>query len=319
MSDVARTLRRSCLSVPGSQTRFHVRAEESAADQIMFDLEDSVAPAAKVMARETVVGALRMHEYAGKLRSVRVNGCETQWCYEDVIAVVEGAGDRIDSLVIPKVSAANEVHFLDCLLEQVEKRHRVDRRIALELQIESARGMENVGAIASASARTVTLIFGPADFSATMQAPDLSVGALKPEYPGDYWHYFLARVAVAARANGLQPIDGPYAAINDLDGLRISARRAAMLGFAGKWALHPTQIDVLNEVFAPSQEQFDRASAILKMYRQATHVDQVGAVMFGDEMIDEASRRLAQAMVDRGRPIGMKPRPWTLPARSRNR
>lgn len=299
------TLRRSCLSVPGTQERFHIRAEKTPADQVMLDLEDSVAPAAKAGARATVVNALRARDYAGKVRSVRINGCDTPWCFDDVIAVVEGAGDRIDTLVVPKVDGVEHVHFVDMLLSQVEKRERLDHRIGLELQIESARGMEHAGAIAAASARAKTLIFGPADFSATMHAPELGVGGLKPEYPGDYWHYFLARVAVAARASGLEPIDGPYAAIKDLDGLRTSARRAAMLGYAGKWALHPSQVDVLNQAFTPSQEEFERASAILEAYGHATEVEESGAVMFDGEMIDEASRRLAQHMVERGRAAGM--------------
>ena len=279
----------------------------------MFDLEDSVAPAAKAAARGMVVNALRERNYAGKLRSVRVNASDTQWCHEDVVAIVEGAGDRLDSLVIPKVGGVADVHFFDVLLGQLEKRHKLQRPVALELQIESARGMENVGAIAAASRRTVSLIFGPADFAASMQAPDLTVGGLKPEYPGDYWHFFLARVAVAARANGLEPIDGPYSAIKDLEGLRTSARRAAMLGYAGKWALHPAQVDVLNLVFTPTQEEFDRASAILDAYREASDVAKVGAVMYASEMIDEASRRQAEAMLERGRAMGMKARPWSPP------
>jgi citrate lyase subunit beta/citryl-CoA lyase len=310
-SNAKLALRRSCLSVPATQSRFHVRAEESAADQIMFDLEDSVAPTEKAIAREAAVGALRARDYSGKLRSVRINGCDTAWCHEDITAVIEGAGDRVDSIVVPKVDGVEHVHFVDVLLRQLEKRYRLGHRVGLELQIESARGMENVGGIASASSRTITLIFGPADFSASMQAPELTVGSLRAEYPGDYWHYFLARVAVAARANGLQPIDGPYAELDDLDGLRVLARRAAMLGYAGKWALHPKQIGVLNDVFVPSQEEFDRASAILESYRQAASVDQLGAVMFGNVMIDEASRRLAQTMVDRGLALGMTAKPWT--------
>lgn len=300
--------------MPGTAPRFHARAESTPADQVMFDLEDSVAPASKPAARDLVISALREREYAGKLRSVRINACDTQWCHEDLIAIMAGAGGRIDSIVVPKVGAPDDVHFVDKLLGQLEKRHQVDRPVSLELQIESARGMENVGLIAAASRRTATLIFGPADFAATMQAPQLTVGGLVPEYPGDYWHYFLARVAVAARANGLQPIDGPYAEIDDVEGLRTSARRAAMLGYAGKWALHPKQVDVVNAVFAPSQEQFDRASAILDAYRQASDVDSVGAVMFGAEMIDEASRRLAESMVERGQAIGMTARPWSPPA-----
>jgi len=303
-------VRRSCLSVPGSQERFHLKAEQSAADQVFFDLEDSVAPGAKAQARTLVVRALNAYRFDGKVRSVRVNSCETPWCFEDIIAVIEGAGDRVDSLVIPKVEGEDHVHFVATLLDQIERKMALPHPVGLELQIESARGMENIGEIAAASTRAEALIFGPADFMVSLRAPELTVGRINDEYPGDYWHYFLARLVVAARANGLQPIDGPYGQIRDLEGLRTSARRAAMLGFEGKWALHPGQIAVLNEVFAPSQEDFDKACAILAAYEASTGVDQVGALMLGDEMIDEASRKLAAVMVDRGRGLGMKARTW---------
>lgn len=303
--------RRSCLAVPGSQPRFHAKADQSAADQIFLDLEDSVAPAAKERAREQVVEALRTFDFTGKVRTVRVNACDTRWCYEDIITVVEGAGDRLDCLMIPKVEDVDHVHFVDNLLNQIEWKTGRERRVGLELQIESARGMENINAIAGASSRSESLIFGPADFSASLRVPELTVGRLKPEYPGDYWHYFLVRVVVAARANGLQPIDGPYALIRDSDGLRTFAQRAAMLGFDGKWALNPSQIDILNEEFAPRQADFDKASAILEAYRNATDVEMTGAVMLGEEMIDEASRKMAVVMVERGEAFGMKPRPWS--------
>jgi len=302
--------RRSCLAVPGSQPRFHSKADRSDADEIFLDLEDSVAPNAKVEARNLVIDALRTYEFAGKVRVVRVNACDTKWCYEDIITVVEGAGERLDCLMIPKVESADHVHFVENLLNQIEWKVGIRRLIGLELQIESARGMENIDAIAGASARAETLIFGPADFSASLRVPELTVGRLKPEYPGDYWHYFLSRIVVAARANGLQPIDGPYAQIRDTDGLRTFAERAAMLGFDGKWALNPGQIDVLNEVFSPRQESFDKAMAIIEAYQRATDVDQSGAVMLGDEMIDEASRKMAAVMVERGQAIGMTARPW---------
>ena len=305
--------RRSCLAVPGSQPRFHEKADRSAADQIFLDLEDSVAPSAKPHARTQVVEALRRYDFKGKVRTVRVNACDTKWCYEDVIAVVEGAGDRLDCLMIPKVEGVEHVHFIENLLNQIEWKLGMTKRIGLELQIETARGMENINAIAGCSSRAEALIFGPADFSASLRVPELTVGRLKPEYPGDYWHYFLARMVVAARANGLSPIDGPYAQIRDNEGLRTFAERAAMLGFDGKWALSPVQVDVLNEVFAPRQADFDKASAIVAAYRQATDVDSVGAVMLGDEMIDEASRKMATVMVERGASFGMTPRPWAPP------
>jgi citrate lyase subunit beta/citryl-CoA lyase len=302
--------RRSCLAVPGSNPKFHAKADQSTADQIFLDLEDSVAPGAKVAARAQVVEALRTYRFAGKVRAVRVNACDTQWCFDDIIAVVEGAGDRLDCLVIPKVEDVDHVHFVAHLLNQLEWKHGLERRIGLELQIESARGMENINAIAGASDRAEALIFGPGDFSASLRLPELTVGRLQPDYPGDFWHYFLARVVVAARANGLQPIDGPYAQVRDTEGLRTFAQRAAMLGFDGKWALNPAQVDVLNEVFSPRQEDYDKAVAILDAYRNATDVEQTGAVMLGDEMIDEASRKMAVVVAERGEAFGMTARPW---------
>jgi citrate lyase subunit beta / citryl-CoA lyase len=298
------------LAVPGSNPKFHAKADQSAADQIFLDLEDSVAPGAKAAARDQVVEALRTYPFAGKVRAVRVNACDTKWCFDDIIAVVEGAGDRLDCLVIPKVEDVDHVHFVAHLLNQLEWKHRLDRRIGLELQIESARGMENINAIAGASDRAETLIFGPGDFSASLRLPELTVGRLQPDYPGDFWHYFLVRVVVAARANGLQPIDGPYAQVRDKEGLRTFAKRAAMLGFDGKWALNPVQVDVLNDVFSPRQEDYDKAVAMLEAYRTATDVEHAGAVMLGDEMIDEASRKMAAVIVERGEAFGMKARPW---------
>jgi citrate lyase subunit beta / citryl-CoA lyase len=303
--------RRSCLAVPGSNPRFHAKADQSTADQVFLDLEDSVAPGAKVAARGLIVEALRNYRFAGKVRTVRVNACDTRWCFDDIIAVVEGAGDVVDCLMIPKVEDVDHVHFVDNLLNQLEWKHGLNRRIGLELQIESARGMENINAIAGASDRAETLIFGPGDFSASLRLPELTVGRLQPDYPGDFWHYFLARVVVAARANGLQPIDGPYAQVRDTEGLRTFAKRAAMLGFDGKWALNPVQVDVLNEVFSPRQEDYDKAVAILEAYRSATDVEQTGAVMLGDEMIDEATRKMAAVMAERGESFGMTARPWS--------
>ena len=303
--------RRSCLSVPGSQPTYHAKADQSPADEIFFDLEDSVAPGAKVKARDLVVDALRTYGFAGKVRAVRVNACDTRWCYEDIVSVVEAVGDRIDCLIIPKVEDVDHVHFVDNLLNQVEWKRGFDRKIGLELQIESARGMENINAIAGASTRAEALIFGPGDFSASLRLPELTVGRLQPDYPGDFWHYFLARVLVAARAHDLQAIDGPYVQIRDTEGLKTFARRSAMLGFDGKWAITPAQIEVLNEVFSPRPEDFDKAVAILEAYRKATDVEMTGAVMLGDEMIDEASRKMALVMVERGESFGMKPRPWS--------
>lgn len=303
--------RRSCLAVPATQPRFHEKADASAADEIFLDLEDSVAPAAKEKARGMAVEALNRYQFAGKVRVLRVNACDTRWCYGDIITVVEGARECVDCLMLPKVENAGQVAFADNLLNQLEWNLRLNRRIGLEVQIESALGLQNVDAIARASDRIETLIFGPADFSASMKFPTLTVGGLNDRYPGDIWHHFMAAIVVAARAHGLQAIDGPYGQVRDLDGLKRFAERSAMLGFDGKWALTPAQIGVLNEAYSPAQADFDKANAILAAYRQATDVDEKGAVMLGEEMIDEASRKMAEALVERGNAFQMKARPWT--------
>lgn len=299
--------RRSCLSVPASRPRFHEKAAGTAADMVILDLEDSVAPSAKATARDAVVEALRTYGYAGKVRGVRINGVDTKWCFDDVRHLVEEAGDRIDVLVVPKVEDADQVHFLHHLLNQLEGKVGLARAMGLELQIESAKGMENVARIAAASRRNETLVFGPGDLGASLGMPGLTLGALRPDYPGELWHHFHASILVAARAHGLQAIDGPYAQVRDLDGLRESARRTAVLGYDGKWALHPDQVRVLNEVYAPSQEDFERALAIVEAYRRATEEDGAGAVRLGEEMIDEASRKMAQGTVERGLAFGMRP------------
>jgi citrate lyase subunit beta/citryl-CoA lyase len=300
--------RRSCLSVPATNPRFHEKADQSAADMVILDLEDSVAPAAKERARGQAVEALKRYRYAGKVRAVRVNACDTRWCFEDVIELVAGAGERLDVLVVPKVEAAEQVHFLDILLAQLEARHGRSEPVSLDLQIESARGMENAGEIAGAAGRVRALHFGPGDFQASMRMPGLDIGTAPAGYPGDFWHYFHARVVTAARAHGLQAIEGPYGRVRDLDGLRAAAARVAMLGFDGKWALNPAQAEVINDVFTPSQEEFERATAIVDAYARATGVAETGAVMLGEEMIDEASRKMAAVTVERGRAAGLRPR-----------
>ena len=289
---------RSCLTLPGSRPRFHEKAEDSAADMLIFDLEDSVAPSAKEEAREEIVRALRGRRYEGKVRGVRVNGVDTRWCADDVRRVVEEAGDRIDCLVLPKVEDVDAVHFAHHLLNQLEWKLGLERPIDLQLQVETARGLENAARIAAASVRNQALVFGPIDFAADMRIP-------APE--GTDAGYFLARIAVAARASGLQVIDGPFPQLRDLEGLRTAARRAAALGCDGKWVLHPDQVEVVNEVFAPTQEQFDQAHRVVEAYRRATEVDGSGAVKLGDEMIDEASRKLAAALLERGEAAGMRP------------
>ena len=305
MAPVARP-RRSCLSVPGSSPKMLAKAPALPADEVFMDLEDSVAPGAKEEARSNVVQALKEGDWRGKTVVVRVNGVYTRWCYRDVIEVVESAGDLLDCIMIPKVERAGDVTFVADLLRMIEETVGLDRRIGIEIQIETATGVTNIDRIAAASDRAESLIFGPADMSASLGLPALTAGLPMPGYPGDHWHFVLSRILVAARNAGLQAIDGPYLVIGDLDGFREMARRARALGYDGKWALHPGQIDVLNEVFTPSQEEYDKAEAIIEAYAHATEVERTGAVMFGTEMIDEASRKMAEQLAIRGRAAGLR-------------
>jgi len=297
--------RRSCLSVPGSSPKMLSKAPGLPADEVFMDLEDSVAPGAKEEARGNVVQAVKEGDWTGKTLVVRVNDVSTRWCYRDVIEIVENAGQFIDCLMVPKVQDASQVAFVDGLLRQIEETTGLDRRIGLELQIETATGLRNIHEIAHASDRAETLIFGPADMSASLGLPTVTAGLPMPGYPGDHWHHVLMTILIAARDAGLQAIDGPYLVIKDLDGFREMSMRSRALGYDGKWALHPGQIDVLNEVFAPTQEEFDKAEAMLEAYEHATDVQLTGAVMFGTEMIDEASRKMAEQLAQRGRAAGM--------------
>jgi citrate lyase subunit beta / citryl-CoA lyase len=264
-----------------------------------------VAPGAKEEARGSVVQALKEGDWIGKTVVVRVNGVYTKWCYRDVIEVVENAGDFLDCVMIPKVESAADVRFVDDLLRQIEETTGLEKRIGLELQIETATGLANIHDIARASDRAETLIFGPADMSASLGLPTVTAGLPMPGYPGDHWHHVLMTILIAARHAGLQAIDGPYLVIKDLDGFREMAHRSRALGYDGKWALHPGQVDVLNEVFTPTQEEFDKAEAMLEGYQHATDVELRGAVMFGTEMIDEASRKMAEQLALRGRAAGL--------------
>jgi len=276
------------------------------ADAVLFDLEDATAPTEKEAARAVIVASLRDLQFDRRAVCVRVNGVDTAWCYRDVIDVVEPAGDRIDCIILPKVESAPDVRFLDRLLTQIETaRGWQVGRIGLEVLIESATGVQRVDDIASASPRLETLIFGPGDLSASLGLGQLSIGMLDSTYVGDVWHYALMRILVAARANGLLAIDGPFAAFGDLDGLERSARHTAALGFDGKWVIHPSQIETVNRVYSPDPAAFARAEAILAAYRQATKGEGRGALRFEGEMIDEATRKMAESVARRGRWLGL--------------
>jgi citrate lyase subunit beta/citryl-CoA lyase len=272
-----------------------------------LDLEDSVAPNEKVAARSKVVDAIRNQQWDERVLCVRVNAWDTAWTYGDVIDVVGNAGTRLDEVMLPKVQCAADVWALDLLLTQVEKNAGLPvGHIGIEAQIETARGLINVDEICAASPRLETIIFGPADFAASIEMPVLTGGVAIPEYPGDHFNYVFSRILMAGRANGLQVIDGPFLKVRELDALREFSMRTRMLGYDGKWALTPDQALVLNEVYSPTQEQFDKAWDILEAYHTATEENNTGAVMFGDEMIDEASRKMATKFVTRGSRAGLK-------------
>jgi citrate lyase subunit beta/citryl-CoA lyase len=299
--------RRSCLSVPGSSERFLAKAPGVPADMTFLDLEDAVAPLEKEAARAKVVSAIRELAWDDRVLCVRVNAWDTRWTYGDVIEVVSGAGERLDEVMLPKVQSAAEVVALDLLLTQIEENVGLPAgHVGIEAQIETARGLINVEEICAASPRLETIIFGPADFAASLEMPVLTGGVQIPDYPGDHFHYVFSKILMAGRANGLQVIDGPFLKVREPDAFRDYCKRTRILGYDGKWALHPDQVTILNELYSPTQEQFDHAWAILDAYKQATEHEMKGAVMFGDEMIDEASRKMALKFVVRGERAGLK-------------
>ena len=296
--------RRTCHAVPGSSERFLAKAVGLEADEIFLDLEDAVAPNEKAYARARVIEALNSLEFGEKIVGVRVNGTDTPHYYQDLIGVVEGAGAKVDAVMLPKVRTPGDVEMTAKLLSQIELAHGlVIGRIGIEAQIEDATGLLACEAIAAASPRMETLIFGPGDYSAAVGIPITTIGAAPDGYPGDHLNYVYTRMVVAARAAGIQAIDGPYGNIKDEDGLRARARLARALGLDGKWTIHPGQIDVVNEVFSPAPEQWKRAESMLAAY-EAAHRAGAGAAMFEGEMIDEANRKMAERIALAGRAAG---------------
>lgn len=309
--------RRSVLAVPGSNPKMIAKAKTLPVDEVFLDLEDAVAPGAKAAARANIVAALNEPGWGAQLRVVRVNDWSTEWTFADVISVVEGAGRWIDAILLPKVTDAGQVRALDLLLTQLEKASGLEvGRIGIEPQLENALGLRNIDAIATASPRVQALVFGPADFMASINMRTLVVGEQPEGYDvGDAYHHILMTILLAARAHGLQAIDGPYLQVRDVDGFRRAAGRTAALGFDGKWVLHPGQVEACNEIFSPRQADYDHAELILETY--AFHTSEAGgargAVMLGDEMIDEASAKMAQVVADKGRAAGMtRTRPGPL-------
>lgn len=302
--------RRSVLAVPGSNPKMIEKAKGLPVDEIFLDLEDAVAPDAKAAARANIVAALNDSGWGDQLRVVRVNDWTTAWTYADVISVVDGAGTAIDAILLPKAIDAGQVRALDLLLSQLEKANGLEPgRIGIEPQLENAVGLRNIDEIAAASQRVQALVFGPADFMASINMRTLVVGEQPQGYqPGDAYHHILMTILLTARAHGLQAIDGPYLQIRDLDGFRRAAERTAALGFDGKWVLHPSQVEAANEIFSPRQADYDHAELILDAYAHHTSTagGARGAVMLDDEMIDEASAKMARVIADKGRAAGME-------------
>lgn len=292
-------LRRTQLAVPGSSMKMMRSAAASPADEVLLDLEDSVAPSEKEPSRAKIVQAIQELDWTDKVLCVRINGLDTKLAYRDLIEVVEAAGRHIDTIMVPKVRTPEDVYFVDTLLTQIEEHVGIERRIGIEAQIENAEGLINVDEIALSSPRIETIIFGPGDFAASMSIPNLSIGAHKMEYPGHIWHYVMTRIVVAARAAGVQAMDGPFGSYQDLESLRASARMAFSLGYDGKWAVHPAQIDVINDVFTPSEDLVRQAVAFAERYKKATEVEGLGAVALDGQMIDGASLRMVNALLRR--------------------
>ena len=301
--------RRSCLSVPGTSPKMIDKARSLGADQVFIDLEDAVPPPEKARAREIIVASLNEGGWGERTRAVRINDLSTAWTHADLVAIVEGAGPHLDTVILPKVETPEQITWLDLTLTQLERSTGLEvGRIGIEAMIETAGGLVHVDTIAAASPRLEALIFGPADFMASINMKSLVVGEQPPGYDvGDAYHYMLMRILMAARTHGLQAMDGPYMQIRDLDGLRRTAARSAALGFDGKWTLHPGQLDVVNELFSPAQEDYDHAELILDAYEHSTSEagGRRGAAMLGDEMIDEASRKMAFVIAAKGRAAAM--------------
>ena len=306
--DFAYRPRRTCLSVPGSSRRMIDKAKTLPADEVFLDLEDAVAPDAKADARAQVAAAVAEPGWAGQLRGVRVNDWTTPWTYTDVIEVVSAAGAQVDVIVLPKVTDVSHVQALDLLLTQLENAHGLPvGRIGIDAQIENARGLLNVDAIAAAP-RVQALVLGPADLMASLNMRTLVVGEQPEGYDvGDAYHHIFMTILVAARANGVAAVDGPFLKVRDTDAFRAVAGRVAALGYDGKWVLHPDQIAAGNEIFSPRQAEYDHAELILESYEWHTSKagGARGAVMLGDEMIDEASRKMALVIAAKGRAAGM--------------
>jgi malyl-CoA/(S)-citramalyl-CoA lyase len=307
-------LHRSELCVPGANVRMMEKAPGLGADVVMLDLEDAVAPDDKPQARENVIAALRELDWSSCSVSLRINGLDTHYCYRDIVDVVEQSGTWLDTVLVPKASCAGDIHLVATLLTQIEDAIGLDRRIGISALIETAKGMLHVEEIAAACPeRMEALIFGVADYAASMQSHTTSIGGSERGYAmltdpgpdgsrelhwGDQWHYALARIAVSCRANGLRPVDGPFGDFNDPEGYLAAARRAAVLGFEGKWAIHPNQIELAHDVFSPDEQLITRTRRIVEAMKDAAR-DGKGAVSLDGRLIDAASLRMAEHLLQK--------------------
>ena len=299
-SATVQRVQRCELAVPGSNPGMFEKALKSGADFIFLDLEDAVAPDDKVQARKNVIGAINDLDWRGNgvTLSVRINGLDTQYMVRDVVDLIEQAGHKIDTILIPKVGVYADVYMVEAMLSQLETQQGLKNRIGIEALIETALGMSNVEDIArnGASGRLEALHFGVADYAASNRARTTNIGGLNPDYPGDQWHSAISRMTVACRAYGLRPIDGPFGDIKDPDGYKLAARRSAALGCEGKWAIHPSQIELANEVYTPPLAEIEKAKRILVALKEAASQGK-GAAALDGRLIDAASERMALNIV----------------------
>jgi malyl-CoA/(S)-citramalyl-CoA lyase len=311
-------LNRSELAVPGSQPQLFEKAAKGPADVVFLDLEDAVAPPDKEQARKNIIQALNDIDWGKKTLSLRINGLDTHYMYRDVVDVVEQAGKRLDLIMIPKAGTASDVYAVDMLVTQIEQAKGYTKRIGFEMIIETALGMQNVHEIAAAYKRNESLHFGVADYAASTRARTTNIGGANPDYAvltdkdgdaprethwGDMWHYAIARMVVAARANGLRPVDGPFGDFSDAEGYKAAGRRAAVLGCEGKWAIHPSQVGLANEIFSPSEAEVAKAKRIIAAMEQAQREGR-GAVALDGRLIDIASIRQAEVLVRKAEQLG---------------
>ena len=292
------------MAVPGSSEKMMAKAAGLDCDLVFLDLEDAVAPSAKAEARGLVVDAMNSHDWQARSLSVRINDVQTEHCHDDIIEVVTGAGEKLDTLILTKARGTHDLMFVHLLLDQLEQKLGLKKRIGIECLIEEVEGLLHVEEIASCSDRLESLVFGMGDYAASQQMNLSEVGEAADTYPADIWHYPRYRLTVACRANGLDPVDGPYANFRDPDGYRTECERGSVLGMAGKWAIHPSQVEIAQAVYSPEQSDVDEARKQMAAYDKAV-AQGLGAINLDGVMVDAASARLLQNIIDRADLIGI--------------